>query len=111
MRVAEDDDLHDGDDQDDDESCTRQRPRRRHCWVWTKTGAYTVQACAHCPKVKASWLSDDGDPERIRQSVASHHERCVRLVPWLVPAQRRHAAGAPPAVSRPAAGATSRRGH
>lgn len=82
------DDLDDDEDQDD-EQCQRQKPKRRHCWVWTQVGAYTLIACGHCPKVKAEWVSLDGDSARISASAENHAERCVRLSPWLViPAQR-----------------------
>jgi hypothetical protein len=108
VRVEDQDDADDLDDLDDT-TCTRQKPARRHCWQWFLIGDYVVIGCGHCPKVRKSWTALDGDRERVRESEANHAARCARLVPWRwVPAQRRPAAGAPPAASRPA-GATSRR--
>jgi hypothetical protein len=102
MRAEDVDEDQDQDDLDDT-SCTQQRPKRRHCWRWFLVGDYVVVGCAHCPKVRKSWAALTGDSDRVRESEQTHDARCARLVPWRwVPAQRRPAAGAPPAVSRPA---------
>lgn len=80
----------DQDEDLDDTSCTQQKPKRRHCMRWFLVGDYVVIGCAHCPKVRKSWLAINGDSDRVRESEQSHAEMCVRLVPWLfVPAQRK----------------------
>jgi hypothetical protein len=84
-------DLDHDEDQDDldDTSCTQQRPKRRHCWQWFLVGEYVVIGCAHCPKVRRSWLAVSGDSERVSESDRNHEQRCARLIPWRwVPAQR-----------------------
>jgi glutamate racemase len=103
MRTEDlDDDLA---DDLDDTSCTQQKPKRRHCMRWFLVGDYVVIGCAHCPKVRKSWLAVSGDSERVSESETTHASMCVRLVPWLfVPAQRRqHRAHAfvPSAAPRP----------